>query len=134
MFRLLLCSCDANHPAQGRDTDNSGLKRNGLSLVGRTRDTLAESLMRTRVVEVGYVFHHQLQQVPFTQDQAMIRAFSPQAPQEALDNRVGLRRRNRGPQDAAPHALCNTVKLNTLLGVIIADEILRTSAEWRCLP
>jgi hypothetical protein len=73
-------------------------------LQGLARDSLPNSLVRSRMVEVPLILSHHPVQVPLTQDQEMVEAFSPHAAQEPLTDRVCPRRSIRRSQDLNPRA------------------------------
>ena len=61
----------------------------------------------------------------------MIQQFTPDAPDEALANRVGFGRCDRGKDDVNATALGDALKLRAELAVVVADKKLWSLAKGR---
>ena len=68
------------------------------------------------------------------QNQQVIEAFLPHAPQEALTHGIGSRGMNRRFEDLDRARFRHTSKARPKLAIIITDEILRTRAIGGGLP
>ena len=89
--------------------------------VRRGRHALAEPLMGPGVVEVPDVLAQDAAQVPLAEDQDVVEAFPPDAPEEALADGVGPRRARRaqGP-DAADRG--DPSDVGPELPVVVGDQ------------
>lgn len=67
-------------------------------------------------------------------DQQPIQALSPHGPDEALGDRVRLRRFDRGADDPDPLAAKDLIESTVELGVVVADQEARWSPTVRELP
>jgi len=95
----------------------------------RLRGRLLEPLVRTRLVEVGHVLPEHAGEVALAEDQDVIQALAPYAPQEALAHRIRPWRtigrshdrdatRRRHPREGRPES-----------AVVVVDEIPRALVE-----
>src|SRR5438552_3940227 len=64
----------------------------------------------------------------------MVETVAPDGSDESLDVAVGLRRQHGRPHNARACALGDGVEVAPELGVMVAQEELRTAPEWRQLP
>ena len=70
----------------------------GSQQLGRARNTLLDTLMRSGMVEVSLIGPHQPIQVPRAQDQEVVQTLPSQTPQKPLTDCIGPRSPVRSPQ------------------------------------
>jgi len=73
-------------------------------------------------VEVLDVFLDHTMKLPVPDNQQVIEAFSPQAPQEPFADRVGLWGTVGRPQDFNGACLCDSCEIVAVLAVPVADQ------------
>ncbi len=77
--------------AQYRESNHlsPGINRAGCC-IPRFRNVLVDALVRSRPIEIPHVLAEDTPQVRFAEDQYMVEAFTPDAPQQAFADRVLL--------------------------------------------
>jgi hypothetical protein len=100
----------------------------------RTRNPLPQSLMRSLLIEVFDVLIEHSKKMALTKDEHVVEAFTAHAADEALADRVGVRRTKRCLQDFHSSAFGNTIEFLPELVVAIADEEPRAHAVGRKIP
>ena len=95
---------------------------------------LVDALMRPRAIEIPHVLLEDMSQVPFAHEQDVIEAFTTNAAQQSFADGVRAWCPYRRPEHLDPAPDRNSLKVVTVLGIVVANEILRPSAERRCLP
>jgi hypothetical protein len=83
-------------------------------------DRLTEPLMRSAFIEVLDVLSENASQVPFTEQQNVVKAFASEAAEEALHDGVHVRMQAEDDLDAG--ALGDVVEHRAELAVVISDD------------
>ncbi len=83
---------------------------------------MPEPLVRPSTIEVVDILVEHAPQVAFSEDQEMIEALPPDAPEEALADGVGPRRARRRAQDPDAADRGYPSKIGPELAVVIADQ------------
>ena len=94
---------------------------------------LRERLVRAVLVEVRHVLAQHAGEVALAEDEHVVEALAPHAPQEALAYGVGQRRADRGAQDADPAPRRDACERRPVLAIVVADEEARPRIEERGL-
>src|SRR5207248_4858360 len=88
------------------------------------RDLLPNPLMRSCLVEVDHIGIEHALELPLMQNQQVIEAFLPHAPQEALTDGIGSGCMNLRFEDLDRACFRNTSKARPKLAIIITNQIL----------
>jgi len=85
------------------------------------------------MVEVGHIRAEHASQLRLAEDEDVVQALPPHAPQEALAGRVGPQGAHGRAQDADPARGGEAVEARPVLGVVVADQESRGRPEGRRL-
>ena len=89
------------------------------------RELLPNAWMRSCLVEVNHIGIEHALELPLMQNQQMIEAFLPHAPQEALTDRIGSWRVIGGCENLDATGPRHTSEAGPKFGIVITNEILR---------
>jgi hypothetical protein len=87
---------------------------------------LIDALVRSRAIEIRSVLAEDAAEVRFAHDHYMIEAFTPDTPQQAFVDRVGLWCSDRCPEHLNPGSYGNGRELWAVFCIVVPNQI-----PWR---
>src|SRR4051812_1649972 len=109
-------------PAQHGDGDDERSWTGRRPRPQGARDGLPDALVWPRGVEVRGVLPQHASQLPLAQDQDMIEALAPDAPEEALAGGICPRGPDGRAQDGDPAARRHAGEPRPVLAIVVADQ------------
>src|SRR5450432_3110654 len=98
----------------------------------RGQGALTQTLMRADAIKIANVLRQSREEVALVQDDHVVQAFAPHAPEKSLTDGVHVRRPDGSLDDPRSEGLGGAVEVGAELTVPVADDETRSFAERRC--